>query len=509
MDPLHSLTLGDLARENRRNWPQATATVDGAIRLTFPELDDRVNQLANALVAEGVEPGDRVLWLGQNSFRVLESLLAAAKVGAVLCPANWRQSASELRFVIDDLAPRVVFWQQADIGEAVAEARDTAETKALWVRHDAAAGDEGSYEALLASGSTTDPQVAVDPHAPVLALYTAAFDGTPNAALLSHAALIDHNMSLALARQMEPGFAYLDSGPLFHVGTMMFCLATFHLGGKNVFLPTFTADEAARLIDAERCDGAFLFGPMVDQMVEANSGGKYDLKCLRAPAGKDEWNAMITVDDSPWHRAFYGYGQTEVGGMLTFAGYGVGGAGSSGRPSPLAQVRILDPAGNEAAAGEIGEIVARGHVTNGYHNRPDLNAARQAGGWHHTGDLGRRESDGTLSFLGPKLRLIKSAAENIYPVEVEKALTTHPAVAECAVIGQPDEQWGQSVVAIVVLAPDATASAEELIEHCRQSIASYKKPRRVEFTDALPKRGYSPDYDALDAQYGGGGYPGT
>jgi long-chain acyl-CoA synthetase len=500
MNPLHSLTLGDLAREHRRSWPLATAVVDGEVRLTYPELDDRVNRLATALQAEGVGEGDRLLWLGQNSHRVLESLLAAAKLGAVLCCANWRQSAAELRFVLDDLAPSVVIWQDLD---AVAAVRaDTADAKALWVRD----GDE--YEALLAGGAAGDPELVIDPAAPVLALYTAAFDGTPNAALLSHAALIGHNLSLALARQMEPGFAYLDSGPLFHVGTMMFCLATFQLGGKNVFLPAFDAAEAARLIEAERCDGAFLFGPMIDALVEAGRG--HDLTSLRAAAGSPEWNAMITVDDSPWHRAFAGYGQTEVGGMLTYAGFGVGGIGSHGRPSPLVQVRMVGPDGAEVPPGEIGELVTRGqHLMSGYHNRPELTAARQAGGWHHTGDLGRRETDGTLSFLGPRLRMLKSGAENIYPVEVERCLATHPAVAEAAVIGEPDPAWGQRVVAVVVLKPDADATADELIAHCRGEIASYKKPHRVEFTDAIPKRGYTADYDALDATYGGGGYPGS
>jgi long-chain acyl-CoA synthetase len=495
MNPLHSLTLGDLAREHRRSWPLATAIVDGEVRLTYPELDDRVNRLSSALAAKGVGDGDRLLWLGQNSYRVLESLLAAAKLGAVLCVANWRQSASELRGILDDLEPAVVLWQPL---EAVAEARE--ESTALWV----ADGDE--YEEFVAGGAADDPEVAVDPQAPVLALYTAAFDGTPNAALLSHAALIGHSMSLALARQMEPGFAYLNSGPLFHVGTAMFCLATFTLAGKNVFLPSFDAAQAARLIEAERCDGAFLFGPMIDALVEA--GADHDLTSLKAPPASEKFNAMITVDTSPWARAFFGYGQTEVGGMLTYSGYGVGGIGSHGRPSPLVQVRIVDPSGNEVAPGEIGEITTRGlHVMTGYHNRPELNAAKQAGGWHHTGDLGRRETDGTLSFLGPKLRMLKSGAENIYPVEVERALASHPAVAEAAVIGEPDPTWGQRVVAVVVLSGEARA--EELIAHCKDAIASYKKPSRIEFTDAIPKCGYSPDYDALDAAYGGGGYPGS
>ncbi|MQY02903.1 AMP-binding protein [Actinomadura macrotermitis] len=498
---VHRLTLGDVLGEHRRGRPLGTAVVDGDVRLTYPELDARVNRLAAALAADGVGPGERVLWLGQNSFRVLELLLAAARLGAVCCPANWRQSADELAHVLTDLTPKVVVWEES---EAVEKARGQVSLDARWVR----SGEE--YEAYLPA-EADEPAAEVGDDAPVLALYTAAFDGRPNAALLSHSALIAHSMALLHIRQMEDGFAFLACGPLFHVGTMMFTLATFQLGGKIVFTPAYEPAEVCRLIDAEKCTQAFLFGPMIDGLVEANKDGSYDLSSLRFVSHSPEWDAMITVDDSPWCASkMGGYGQTEVGGMLTFLGLGMGGAGYAGRPSPLVHVRILDADGAEVAPGEVGEICARGHsVFSGYWNRPELNAAKSAGGWHHTGDLGRREADGTLTFIGPKLRMIKSANENIYPAEVERALKTHPAVADAAVIGVPDERFGQSPKAVVVLKDGTTATAEEIIEHVRAEIASYKKPREVEFTDAIPKRGYTPDYDALDERFGGGAYPGS
>jgi long-chain acyl-CoA synthetase len=172
-------------------------------------------------------------------------------------------------------------------------------------------------------------------------------------------------------------------------------------------------------------------------------------------------------------------------------------------------MRIVDPDGNEVELGETGEIVARGPtIMNGYWNRDELNEQRLAGGWHHTNDLGRRELDGSITFVAPKTRLIKSAAENIYPAEVEQAIAKHEAVAECAVIGVPDPQWTQSVKAIVVLKEGASATEDELIEHSRSLIASYKKPRSVEFVEALPKKdGWIVEYDKLDEQFGGGGYP--
>ncbi|HUR08761.1 MAG TPA: AMP-binding protein [Nonomuraea sp.] len=495
---IHSLSLSDVLAEHARSRPQVTAVVDGETRLTYPELDARVSRLANALATAGVAAGERVLWLGQNSHAVLELLLACSRLGAIFCPANWRQSADELRYVVEDLTPRVVVREPSDATDALEGGA------ALWVR----AGED--YERLVASGSPGDFPPAEDTE-PALALYTAAFDGRPNAALLSSAALLAHSVSLLVVRQMEPGFTFLNNGPLFHVGTMMFCLATLQIGGTNVFTPAFDAEEVCRLIDAERVTQAFLFGPMIDAVTKANTGGKYDLSSLRFVSHSAEWDAMITVDDSPWCRSkMGGYGQTEVGGMLTFLGLAPGAAGFAGRPSPLAQVRILAPDGTEVPAGEVGEICARGKTLfSGYFARPDLNAVKSAYGWHHTGDLGRREPDGTITFIGPRLRMIKSGAENVYPAEVERALKAHPAVADAAVIGVPDATWHQAVKAVVALKEGAEATADDLIDHVKNTLASYKKPREVAFVDAIPKRGFTPDYDALDAAHGGGNYPGA
>jgi long-chain acyl-CoA synthetase len=175
-------------------------------------------------------------------------------------------------------------------------------------------------------------------------------------------------------------------------------------------------------------------------------------------------------------------------------------------------VRIVDPEGNEVPDGETGEIVARGRVlTTGYLGRPELNAERTRGGWWHTSDLGRREADGSITFVAPLTRIVKSAAENIYPAEVEGCLNRHPGVKESAIIGVPDRKWTQRVLAVVVRAdgPEgATVTGEELIAHCRSLIASYKKPARVEFVDELPRKGWAVDYEALDERFGGGGYPG-
>jgi acyl-CoA synthetase (AMP-forming)/AMP-acid ligase II len=508
MDLLHSLTLGDVVREHRRSYPERTAVVDGEVRLTWPQFDDRVNQVAHALRAEGFAQGDRILWLGQNSFRILEVLCAAAKLGGVFCPTNWRQSAQELAFVIDDVEPTLVIWQGAEIGDAVRSAREQSTSSARWVQHDGDGDD--SYEALVRGRPTDDVTIAVDPASPVLMLYTAAFSGRPNGALLSHTALLVQDLVMGMMQEISNDYVYLNCGPLFHVATFMTTMATFHFGGTNVFTPRVDAEELCRLVDAEKCTGAFVMGPTIKEMLQVNKDKRYDLKSLRTFAGSPAWNEMITVDTSPWATKPAGFGQTEVMGMLTLNAWGGDAIGNSGRPTPMVQVRIVDPDGNEVEPGETGEIVARGPtVMNGYHDRAELNDQRLAGGWHHTNDLGRRELDGSISFVGPKTRLIKSAAENIYPAEVEACLQKHPAVQEAAIIGVPDPKWDQSVKAIIVLNEAESATAEEIIEHCRTNIASYKKPRTVEFIDKLPRDGWLVDYEALDEQFGGGGYPGS
>jgi long-chain acyl-CoA synthetase len=506
MDRVPPLAFGDIARQHRRSYPDRIALVEGSYRLTWPELDDRVNRLANALRARGFGVGDRVLWLGQNSFRVFETLFAVAKLGGMICPVNWRLSAAEMSFVIEDFDPLVVLWQEDEIGHVVREARASVGERAQWFQHD---GDgDSTYEALV-SGHADDPTEDVDPDLPLLVLYTAAFEGRPNGAMLTHRNLIDMGITMAWVNDVTDQSTYLNSGPMFHVGNYMFAVPTLLFGGKNVVIRRVIATEICDLVERERCTSAFLVGPVVGQVTEANSDRRYDLSSLRVVGPLDAWGGMVGPDTSRWGTHPGGYGQTELSGFVLFNGHGGRGAGNSGRPAPVVAVRVVDADGREVAPGGAGEIAVRGSlVIAGYWNRPELNRRRMRGGWWHTTDLGRQEADGTITFLGTLTRMIRSGSENIYPSEVEACLEAHPAVEEAAVIGVPDARWNQVVKAIVVLREGATSTEDELLDHCRDAIASYKRPRAIEFADALPRADGGKDYAALDAAFGGGGYPG-
>jgi long-chain acyl-CoA synthetase len=342
-------------------------------------------------------------------------------------------------------------------------------------------------------------------------MYTAAFTGRPNAAQLSHLGLLFQNMSIALVQQVTHEDVYLNCGPLFHIATFMTTLATFQLAGTNVFTAKADAEDICRLVDAEKCTGAFVMYPTVQKIVEVNADRQYDLSSLMTMSmGNKDFAEMISPKTSEWMRKPGGYGQTEVTGLLTFSAFGKGPM-APGRPTPTMQVRIVDESGAELPNGEVGEIVARGPAAMvGYFGKDEENAARQRGGWHHTNDLGRREADGTITFIGPKTELIKTGVENVYPAEVEGALAKHATVAEAVVIGVPDPVWDQNVKAVVRLHQPDSATAEDLIEHCRSLIASYKKPKIVEFVAEFPRLPSGIiDRDAVKAAHGAGGTPGA
>ncbi|MEE1916306.1 AMP-binding protein [Pseudomonas asiatica] len=497
--------VADVLREHRRSRPTMQAVVDGDVRLTWPQLDARVNRLAHALQAAGVTAGERILWLGQNDFRVLEGLLAAAKLGAIFCPANWRQSAHELAFVIEDFKPAVVLWQQMEVGEAVVHARELSQHPALWVQTD----DETGYEQWIAGQPDVDIDTRVDADTPLLAIYTAAFGGRPNAALLTQGTILYQGLMLAYTESISESTVFLNSGPLFHLGTLTSTLATYQFGGKNVFIARVDAERMLQLIEQERVTHAFVAQPTLEQIRQINAEGRFDVSSLWSSPLAPEWtNPMVMPQSAPLNRAPRLYGQTE---LMGFAVMGWLGGEGAGRPSPLVQVRILDDSGQEVPDGTVGEICVRGlQVMAGYFDRDQENQQRTAHGWYRTRDLGKRLPDGAIAFVGPKTTMIKSGVENIYPAEVEGCLRMLPQVQDACVIGVPDPVWSQNVKALVVLRPGQHLDAQALIEHCRVRMASYKKPKVVEFVSSLPRGGDGQlDRDAANQLHGGGGYPAT
>lgn len=507
---VHAFTLADLARENARRFPQRVAVVCGQTRLTYPELAESACRTANLFRALGVGEGDRVAYLAQNCHRYLDCLIGCAMLGAQFTPLNWRCSSAEIVHLLGDTRATVVVSQRREIGPVVAAARDAgAGEGATWLWIDGDDADD-AFDARRDAFPATDPNVDVDDEACVVRMYTAAFEGRPKAAQLTHRGLIAQNLAQILALQVSADDCYLNTGPLFHIAGTMFLFAHFHAGAKNIMLPRVEGEEVARLIHEERVTSAMILPPSIPEIVAAAKRNGWDLSSLRTPGASgspelEEWTRMTSRSRG----IPSGYGQTEVSGLVTLTMLAPGGLGAHGIASPVAQVRIVGPDGNDVPVGEVGEIAVRGPVVMlGYDGGPP--EGTRLPGWRLCNDLGRREADGTITFIGPKTELIKSAAENIYPTEVENCLRAHPKVRDVCVIGVPDPVWGQSVKAVVEPREGDVPTAEELIAFCRERIASYKKPRFVDIVERLPRTpaGFV-DREAVKAAHGGGGTVGA
>ena len=509
MRGVQAFSLGDLLCENARRHPQRIAVVCEDARVGFPELRDRAYRAAGMLGSAGVGEGDRVAWFAQNCHRYLEALFGTALLGATFVPLNWRSTGFELTRLLADSDPKVVIDQQREIGEVVAAARaDGAAPAATWIGIDDASPQ--GWDARCAAQGAADPGVDVDDESCAIRMYTAAFEGVPKGAQLTHRAILSQNLAQIIALGLTVDDAYLNTGPLFHIAGTMFLHAHLHIGAKNVMLPRVEGETVARLIAGERITMAMVLPPSIPDVVAAARRLDLDLSSLRTPGASgtpelEDWTRMTSRSRG----VPAGYGQTEISGLVTSNLLAPHATGSHGLTSPVAQLRIVGPDGADVPAGEVGEIAVRGPVVQlGYAGGAPEGIALP--GWRLCNDLGRREPDGSVTFVGPKTELIKSAAENIYPTEVENTLRSHPGVKDVCVIGVPDPTWGQSVKAVVQPADGEAPSADELIAWCRERIASYKKPRLVDFVEQLPRTGIGfVDREAVKAAHGGGGTVGA
>lgn len=284
------VTIGDIISEHSRSYPGGLALVDGQYRLTWPELDERVRRLANALRQAGVGQGMRILWLGQNSFRVYELLGAAAKIGAMVCPGYWRWAPPEMAFAIDDFSPAVVIWQEEEIGDTVraARAESQAAGSALWLRHDS--DGAGSYEEFLASGDPGDPGLDIDPDSALLVIYTAAISGRQCGSMLSHTNLISMGMSVAWLGDIDNATVFLNSGPMFHIGNFQFFgIPVLVQGGTNVVVRRVAAGEVLDILAAEKCTRAYLMPATVAQIVPLMRERGVELPHFKATMAAPLW----------------------------------------------------------------------------------------------------------------------------------------------------------------------------------------------------------------------------
>jgi fatty-acyl-CoA synthase len=478
-----------------RTTPERSAVTFEGTTQTFGELEDRIRRLAAALAAGGIRPGDRVGFLGHNQPQILEGLFATAAIGAVYVPLNFRCTGPELAYMITHAGIHTLLVDDAH-REVIDSVRGDLGTVARFVGVDGLGEGWEAWEQLVQDSPPLAKLVPTAAEDCAVIMFTSGTTGKPKGAMLSHAGLWWNNVNFLTTMDLAYDDISLVVAPLFHIGALnVTTLATWIKGGHLVIHRAFDPGAALQAIAAERVTTMFAVPAMFQFMSAHPNFAATDLSTLRTcvcggsplPEGLIRDYLAREIDFAQ------GYGLTEASPMLCFLTpeYALSKLGSTGRPPMFCEVSIIDTDGQHVTEpGVVGEICARGPIVMlGYYEDPAATAeAIDADGWLHTGDGGYRDADG-FYYISDRIKdMVISGGENIYPAEIESILYDHPAIAEAAVIGVPDEQWGESVCAVIALAPGVEApTLQELRDFTGARLARYKLPKRLEILDALPR----------------------
>jgi long-chain acyl-CoA synthetase len=497
--------VGHLLTRAALRWPDRPAWLEGDAVVSFREAEARVNRLAHALLALGARPGDRVGMLIPNCRHGLETILAPMKAGLGVVPLNVRLHPSEHEYLLNDSGARILVYHE-DFRAHLATMRGNLKAVERFIVIGRGERDDLGFEDAQAGRPATPPDVAIDPDDLAWLFYTSGTTGRSKGAMLTHRNL------LAMVQ-----IFLLDLNPARETDVLLHAAAITHGSGVSIFhhiargaasaFPPTRSFEPRRIFGAiqrYRVTTMFLAPTMIHMLTTSGAHGDYDLSSLHTvfygggPMYVEQQQAAVRTF-GPIFCQLFGQGEAPmVCTILPKAEHLTGEdpvklrrLASAGRETTGMRVRVVDDDDRDVPANTPGEIVVRGDIVmKGYWMKPGANAEALRGGWLHTGDVGHLDADGYLFITDRKKDMIISGGANIYPREVEEIICTHPAVHEVAVIGVPDEKWGESVKAVVVLRGGARATAPEIIEHCQRHLASYKKPSSVEFLAELPKNAY-------------------
>jgi len=485
--------LGDLTRRNLRLRADAPAIVFEGRSITHRQFAERAFRLAQALSALGVGPGDRVAVLAQNCPEYMEAYAAAELGGWATVTVNYRLAAPEISHILADSAPKVLIAEAELLPKVEAAARGA-------LQHILIIGEGESYEAALARAVPDDMHRPVGPDATAFLIYTSGTTGRPKGVMLSHGGQMQSARISALEGDVRPTDRFALVMPLYHIGARNLWLMNSVFGCPIILHRAFRPAEFMASVRDHVATATLLAPTMLSDLLEAG-GSKTTLPSLQ----KIIYSAA-PMPESLLRRAIDAFGPifTQVYGMTESGGPGctlrahqhlvsgppdiVRRLRSAGQPMIGCDVETRRPDGSPCRIGEPGEIVIRSDaLMTGYWNNEQATRDTLRGGFLHTGDIGEIDRDGFVYVVDRLKEMIVSGGENIYSREVENALMGHPGVLEAAVVGGPDPRWGEAVVAFVVRRPGHELTGEAVIEHCRQAIAAYKRPREVRFIEALPK----------------------
>ncbi|MGI2328626.1 fatty acid--CoA ligase [Planococcus sp. YIM B11945] len=494
-------TLGKIFDQTVSNYPEKVALVNvkKGQRWTYREWQEEVHRLANALASAGVGKGDRVSTYLFNTDELATALFACAKIGAVFNPINFRLKSEEVAYILNDARPKVVLFEE-QLQETIAAIQPQFSAIQFWIVDGEKPAYAKSFHEEVAKSSNKDPLVEVNETDTYAIMYTSGTTGRPKGVIHRHRDMAEQSLICMAVIKYTKDDVGLVIAPMFHCAELHCCIIPrVHAGASSVIMHQFNPTGALEAIEQEKVTVMFAV-PTMWSMMAQQEGAASKVAALQrglygaapmAPVLVKEVKEVLGID------LIQAYGQTEMGPAITFLAEGdqLTKAGSAGKAAFNHEIRIVRP--NEDGPsepedvlkpGEVGEIIVKGPcMMAGYFNRDDATEKALYKGWYHSSDLGYLDEEGYLYVADRVDDMIISGGENIYPREVEDVLHEHPAVQDVAVLGIPDEKWGESVLAFVVASGSLTAEALEDFCKNNEKLAGYKRPRHYRFVDELPR----------------------
>ncbi len=492
------LNLGEILKVNAKKFPDTVALKDRERSFTYPAVNKRVNRLAHGLLGMGLVKGDKVAVLLENSIEIIEIYLAAAKTGIVIVPINFRLVGQEVSYIVNnsDAKAMIVHDQFAANVDPIRGDMTAVDASRFVVVGESREGYV-PYDHLLAGGSEEEPASKVAPEDTWILIYTSGTTGKPKGVVRSHAS----HIAFYLINAVDFGFTEhdvcLNVMPLCHINSTFFTFTFLYIGGSVYVHPaqSFRSEEILQIVEREKITFISLIPTHYNLILNCPEEAKQrdrssirKLLCSSAPVRRVMKQAIM--DFFPGVQLYEGYGSTEAGIVTVLKPEDqmrkLGSIGFESLGTDF--VKLLDEDGNEVPVGEVGEIYSRGPMLfDEYYKLPEKTAAAFRDGWFSAGDLGRKDEDGFFHIVDRKDNMIITGGEHVHPSEVEEVVGSHECVFDCAVIGLPDEKWGERVVAVVVTKEDVDAGT--LIECCRDKMAGYKRPKEILFIkdDEMPR----------------------